>query len=101
MMGPDDTEWEGGIFNLRIEFHEEYPVKPPKVVFVYPKMFHPNIYVNGEICLDILQKNWTQAYNIMAVMKSIQQLLIDPNTASPANAAAARLFDSDKAEYYR
>ena len=52
IFGPDDTEWEGGVFNLKIEFTEEYPTKPPKVAFVHPKMFHPNIYNDGRICLD-------------------------------------------------
>ena len=70
LFGPDDTEWEGGTFHLVIEFTEEYPTKPPKVSFL-TKMFHPNIYLNGEICLDILQKGWTQDYDSLMVMKSI------------------------------
>ncbi len=53
ILGPDETEWEGGVFNLKIEFGEDYPTKPPKVTFL-TKMYHPNIYQNGEICLDIL-----------------------------------------------
>ena len=38
---PDDTPWEGGTFNLLLEFTEDYPMKAPKVRFV-TKMFHPN-----------------------------------------------------------
>lgn len=38
---PDDTPWEGGTFNLVIEFSEDYPNKPPRVQFV-SKLFHPN-----------------------------------------------------------
>jgi len=38
---PIDSIWEGGCFRLRMEFSEDYPVKPPIVVFL-TKMFHPN-----------------------------------------------------------
>ncbi|KAF4747914.1 Ubiquitin-conjugating enzyme E2 2, variant 2 [Perkinsus olseni] len=54
MFGPEDTPWEGGTFQLEVTFSEEFPTKPPRVRFLNP-MFHPNIYTNGEICLDILQ----------------------------------------------
>ncbi len=53
IFGPDETEWEGGVFRLILEFTEDYPNKPPKVKFL-TKMFHPNIYNDGSICLDIL-----------------------------------------------
>jgi len=36
---------------LQINFEDDYPNKPPKIVFV-SKMFHPNIYNDGNICLD-------------------------------------------------
>ena len=54
MFGPEDTPWEGGTFKLTLQFTEEYPNKAPTVKFV-TKMFHPNIYADGSICLDILQ----------------------------------------------
>ena len=57
MFGPEDTPWEGGTFKLTLQFTEEYPNKAPTVKFV-TKMFHPNIYADGSICLDILQNQW-------------------------------------------
>ena len=41
IFGPDETPWEGGTFNLLLEFSEDYPNKPPKVRFV-SKVYHPN-----------------------------------------------------------
>lgn len=32
VFGPEETPWEGGIFNLRLNFDEEYPNTPPKVL---------------------------------------------------------------------
>lgn len=100
IFGPDDTPWEGGTFNLTLDFTEEYPNKPPKVRFV-TKMFHPNIYNDGQICLDILQNQWSPIYDISAILTSIQSLLCDPNPQSPANSEAAQLFQSNKREYNR
>lgn len=52
-MRPEKTIWEGGVFRLTLEFTEEYPVKPPLVKFK-AFIFHPNVYLDGNICLDIL-----------------------------------------------
>ncbi len=43
---PHDTPFEDGTFKLTIEFTEEYPNKPPSVRF-QSKMFHPNVYADG------------------------------------------------------
>ncbi len=49
--GTEGTPWEGGLFELALEFTEDYPNKAPNVVF-RSQMFHPNIYKDGRICLD-------------------------------------------------
>lgn len=95
---PDETPWEGGTFKLTLQFTEDYPNKPPVVKFV-SKLFHPNVYNDGGICLDILQSNWSPIYDISAVLTSIQSLLCDPNPNSPANSEAARLFQENRREY--
>ena len=97
---PDETLWEGGTFSLRLEFTEEYPDKPPDVRFL-TKMFHPNIYADGKICLDILQKEWSPLLDIGAVLQSIQSLLNDPNPDSPANSEAARFFVEEPLKYQK
>ena len=97
---PDDTAWEDGTFKLTLEFTEEYPNKAPTVKFV-TKMFHPNIYADGSICLDILQNQWSPIYDISAILTSIQSLLCDPNPSSPANSEAARLYGENRREYER
>ncbi len=72
---PDDTPWEGATFKLKMSFTEDYPNKPPKVQFV-TKCFHPNVYANGGICLDILQNQWSPIYDIAAILTSIQVRLL-------------------------
>ena len=65
-------------------FSDQYPNKAPVVKFV-TKLFHPNIYADGNICLDILMNNWSPVYDVLNILISIQQLLTDPNNKSPAN----------------
>eukprot|EP00466_Bigelowiella_natans_P020382 jgi/Bigna1/57667/fgenesh1_pm.24_\ len=100
IFGPDNSPWEGGVFRLHLTFTDEYPNKPPKVIFI-SKMFHPNIYEDGNICLDILQNMWSPMLNLTAILTSIQSLLTDPNTKSPANKIASDMFVNDRATYHR
>jgi ubiquitin-conjugating enzyme E2 I len=34
--GKKGTDWEGGVYTVRMEFSEEYPSKPPKCKFAPP-----------------------------------------------------------------
>ena len=100
IFGPDDTPWEGGTFRLEMNFSEDYPNKAPAVRFA-TRVFHPNVYNDGQICLDILQNQWSPIYDISAILTSIQSLLCDPNPNSPANSEAARLYQENRREYER
>eukprot|EP00775_Hariotina_reticulata_P002401 gene2401-2705_t len=73
IFGPEDTPWDGGTFKLTLEFSEEYPNKAPVVKFK-STMFHPNIYADGGICLDILQNQWSPIYDVSAILTSIQEV---------------------------
>ena len=88
----------GATLRLELQFTEEYPNKPPTVKFL-TKLFHPNVYTNGAICLDILQNQWSPIYDVAAILTSIQSLLTDPNPNSPANVEAAKLYQENRREY--
>lgn len=91
----------------------------PHSVKFLSRMFHPNVYANGELCLDILQNRWSPTYDVAAILTSIQSLLHDPNpnrcaadhplrfwsfnerSHSPANAEAANLYRDNMKEYVK
>ncbi|OAP54136.1 ubiquitin-conjugating enzyme E2 2 [Fonsecaea erecta] len=98
IIGPTDTPFEDGTFQLVIQFEETYPNKSPEVKFV-SQMFHPNVYGTGELCLDILHNRWSPTYDVAALLTSIQSLLNDPNTGSPANVEASHLYNENRKEY--
>ena len=98
IFGPVGTPYEGGIFNIVIKFDNNYPLKPPSLTFLTP-MYHPNIYKDGKICIDILQNEWTPTQCVRTILLSILSLLMDPNPKSPANRDAAQLYLTDINKY--
>jgi ubiquitin-conjugating enzyme E2 D/E len=100
LIGPKDSPYEGGLFQLGIAFPTNYPFKPPKVYFK-TKVFHPNINGDGGICLDILKDQWSPALSIVKVLLSISSLLTDANPKDPLVPDIARLYVEDRAEFDR
>ena len=82
IIGPKDTPYENGFYFFDIEFPNNYPLYPPKVVFctLDPSIrFNPNLYVNGKVCVSILGTwqgpGWTSCMTLNTVLLSIQSLL--------------------------
>lgn len=98
IMGPSETPYAGGIFELSILFPGEYPFKPPKVKFI-TKIFHPNINKHGSICLDVLNTQWSPALTITKLLLSISSLLTDPNPDDPLDVDIANLYKTDIEKY--
>ncbi|MBA0876060.1 hypothetical protein Goshw_017148 [Gossypium schwendimanii] len=127
IMGPPDSPYAGGVFQVTIHFPPDYPFKPPKVAF-RTKVFHPNINSNGSICLDILKEQWSPALTISkppvsdahiqtwvmghnaptiflmhkdlsGVLLSICSLLTDPNPDDPLVPEIAHMYKTDRNKY--
>eukprot|EP01027_Heterolobosea_sp_BB2_P011755 GEZU01017088.1.p1 GENE.GEZU01017088.1~~GEZU01017088.1.p1 ORF type:complete len:111 (+),score=18.29 GEZU01017088.1:327-659(+) len=97
-MGPPGSPYAGGIFFLDIYFPEEYPFKPPKILF-RTRIYHCNVNANGAICLDILKDNWSPALTISKVLLSISSLLTDPNPHDPLVPAIAKQFLENRKQH--
>ena len=52
IFGPPNTQFAGGYFKAKIKFPGDYPFNPPSFRF-QSKVFHPNIYENGEVCIKL------------------------------------------------
>jgi len=98
IVGPSESPYEGGVFNLTISFPTDYPFKPPTVRFT-TKVYHPNINASGGICVDILKTEWSPALTISKVLLSICSLLTDPNPDDPLVPDIADLYRANRAAY--
>mmetsp|Transcript_5876 Transcript_5876/g.8642 ORF Transcript_5876/g.8642 Transcript_5876/m.8642 type:complete len:186 (+) Transcript_5876:57-614(+) len=90
--GPPDTPYEGGIFQLNIKVGGDYPLAPPTITFE-TKIFHPNVHFKtGDVCLDILKKEWSPAWGLQAACRAVVALLSDPDADSPLNCDAGNMI---------
>ena len=95
IIGPEGSPYQSGIFNLKIDFPENYPFKPPKLMFT-TKIYHCNINSTGGICLDILKNQWSPALTISKVLLSICSLMDDPNPNDPLVSEIAEQLRKNK-----
>ncbi|CAF1001698.1 unnamed protein product [Rotaria sp. Silwood1] len=96
--GPENTPYTNGRFYLSLKFSSDFPLKPPEIKFVTP-IYHPNISIKGDICLDILHSQWSPALTVRSILISLCSLLSDPNPEHGINKQAVQLYRTDKNKY--
>lgn len=97
--GPQDSPFKNGIWKLNIEVSNSYPLQPPKIKFEN-KICHPNVdFRTGEICLDILQSQWSPAWSLISTIQAILLLISSPEPNSPLNIDASNLLKHDLKAY--
>ncbi|NWS90592.1 UBE2S enzyme, partial [Toxostoma redivivum] len=92
--GPEGTPYAGGLFRMKLVLGKDFPAAPPKGFFL-TKIFHPNVGPSGEICVNVLKRDWRAELGLRHVLLTIKCLLIQPNPESALNEEAARLLLED------
>jgi ubiquitin-protein ligase len=72
--------YKGGSFKFTFAINNNFPHEPPKVKCTQ-KIYHPNIDLEGNVCLNILREDWKPVLNLNAVMVGLQVIF------SPASEA--------------
>ena len=63
------------------------------------KIFHPNVSKSGEICVNVLKKDWKPDLGIRHVLLVIRCLLIEPFPESALNEEAGKLLLDNYEDY--
>jgi len=110
MIGPPDTFYEQGIFKGYISFPKQYPNRPPTVYF-HNKVFHPNVYKSGKVCMSTLHEGedeygnediserWGPSNGVNTILMGLLSIFTSPNLESPANVDASKLLRSNLNQY--
>lgn len=98
--GPDGTPYEGGVFRCKLVLGNGFPNSAPKGYFL-TKIFHPNVAVNGDICVNTLKKDWKPTMGLRHILQVIRCLLIVPFPESALNQEASKLFLEDYADFFK
>ncbi|KAL4944278.1 hypothetical protein BDV06DRAFT_210380 [Aspergillus oleicola] len=85
---PDEGMYKGGSFVFTFAVNQNFPHDPPKVKCTQ-KIYHPNIDLEGNVCLNILREDWKPVLNLNAVVVGMQFLFLEPNASDPLNKEAA------------
>ncbi|KAL5385220.1 NEDD8-conjugating protein ubc12 [Paraphaeosphaeria minitans] len=85
---PDEGMYKGGHFEFSFEIKPTFPYDAPKVRCMQ-KIYHPNIDLEGNVCLNILREDWKPVLNLNAIFVGVQYLFLEPNASDPLNKEAA------------
>lgn len=82
IIGTEGTPYEYGNFLFEINFPDNYPFSPPKVTYNTNDgctRFHPNLYINGYVCLSILNtwpgEKWSSCQSLRTILITISSIL--------------------------
>lgn len=71
---PDEGMYRSARFTFDFAINQNFPHEPPKVL-CREKIYHPNIDLEGKVCLNILREDWKPVLNLNAVIVGLQVCL--------------------------
>jgi len=95
---PDEGMYKGGEFKFSFSINTNYPHEPPKVKCLQT-IYHPNVDLEGNVCLNILREDWKPVLNLNSVMVGLQYLFLEPNADDPLNKEAALEMSKNRDQF--
>eukprot|EP00850_Spirogloea_muscicola_P020675 SM000223S07303 [mRNA] locus=s223:3629:5117:- [translate_table: standard] len=87
-----------GTFVFSFVIPQGYPHEAPKVK-CKTKVYHPNIDLEGNVCLNILREDWKPVLSVNSIIYGLQYLFLDPNPDDPLNQEAAEVLRDNPRQF--
>ena len=94
----EECLWKGAKYKFTVTVAPSYPHEAPKC-HCETQIYHPNIDMQGKVCLNILRQDWKPVLGINAVILGLIFLFIEPNPNDPLNKEAAELMRNNEAAF--
>ncbi len=98
--GPPQTPYADCLLFFKFVIPYDYPFSPPKVTFLTgdgSTRMHPNLYVEGKVCLSILGTfpgpSWSANMSLETILLNLQSLLDENPLANEPAYATGKLTD--------
>lgn len=75
IISPDEGFYRDGRFVFNFRVGSNYPHEPPKVK-CSTQVYHPNIDLEGNVCLNILREDWNPVLTINSIVYGLQFLFL-------------------------
>lgn len=84
IIGNETTPYAYGYYLFEFNFNNNYPYEPPVVTYYTndgSTRFNPNFYINGKVCLSILNtwrgEGWTSCQSITSILLVLSTVIHD------------------------
>jgi len=94
-VAPDEGMYHGGKYVFKFTIPNSYPHEAPKVL-CETRVFHPNIDMEGHVCLNILREDWKPVLTIQSIIMGLQYIMLEPNVDDPLNKEAAKAMADNR-----
>lgn len=95
---PEDGYYKEGTFVFSFSISPGYPYEAPKVK-CKTKVYHPNIDLEGNVCLNILREEWKPVLSVQTIIYGLQHLFLYPNADDPLNKEAAEVLKDNPKQF--
>lgn len=100
LIRPVEGFYKSGTFRFTVDIGENFPIDPPRIK-CNQKIYHPNIDLEGNVCLNILREDWSPVLSLNSVLLGLNFLFLEPNPNDPLNKAAANVLVKNNSMFIR